>query len=292
LVTIIINPISGGAHAGAGRASVTLARAAVARRKLDAEIVLTEGAGHARALAERAVAAGADRIVAWGGDGTINEIASALAFSTVPLGIVPAGSGNGLARELQLTFDAEKALEDALGGAVRPIDLGEIEGRIFVNVAGIGLDAHVAARFNAAGNLRRGPRTYVALTARALATYRPRTYDIVTVEGRLTRTALLIVLANGTEFGNRILIARGARIDDGLLDVVMVEERSRFATMCRVPWLLARSIHRVPVWSTRPVREVVIETSEPILFHVDGEPVQGGTSVTARIHPGALKIAM
>jgi diacylglycerol kinase (ATP) len=292
VVVIIINPISGGARAGAGSARAEMARAIVARHEVDAQIFLTEGAGHARALAESAIAGGADRIVAWGGDGTINEIASAVAFGVVPVGIVPAGSGNGLARELNLPFDPTRALDKALGGAERTIDVGEIEGRLFVNVAGIGLDAHVAARFNAAGNVRRGPRTYVAMTARALATYRPQTYDIVTAEWRTTRTALLIVLANGTEFGNRILIARGARVDDGVLDLVMVEERSRLATVCRVPWLLARSIHRVPVWSTRPVREVTIEASEPILFHVDGEPVQGGVRVTARIHPGALKIAM
>jgi diacylglycerol kinase (ATP) len=129
------------------------------------------------------------------------------------------------------------------------------------------------------------------MTARALTTYRPKTYDIITADERISKTALLIVLANGTEFGNRILIARGARVDDGLLDLVMVEERSRIATFWRVPWLLARSIHRVPVWSTRPVTQVTIESSEPILFHVDGEPVQGGSSVTARIHPGALLIA-
>ena len=292
MISIIINPISGGARADAGRARVAVARAVAARRKLDAEIVVTEAAGQARAVAQRAASSGADRIVAWGGDGTINEVASALAFAAVPMGIVPAGSGNGLARELNLSFDPERALENALGGGQRQIDLGEIEGRIFVNVAGIGLDAHVAARFNAPGNLRRGSRTYVGLTARALTTYRPRTYDIITSEGRVTLTALLIVLANGTEFGNRILIARSARVDDGVLDLVTVEERSRFATVCRVPWLLARSIHRVPVWSTRPVREVAIETSEPILFHVDGEPVQGGVRVTAQIHPGALKIVM
>jgi diacylglycerol kinase (ATP) len=292
VVAIIINPISGGARAGSGRVRAAMARAIVARREVDAEIFLTEGAGHARALAASALAGGADRIVAWGGDGTINEIASAVAFGVVPMGIVPAGSGNGLARELNLPFDPAGALDKALGGGARAIDAGEIEGRLFVNVAGIGLDAHVAARFNAAGNVRRGPRTYVAMTARALATYRSRTYDIVTAEGRMTRTALLIVLANGTEFGNRIQIARGARVDDGLLDLVMVEERSRLATVCRVPWLLTRSIHRVPVWSTRPVREVTIEAAEPMLFHVDGEPVQGGVRVTARIHPGALQIAI
>jgi diacylglycerol kinase (ATP) len=120
--------------------------------------------------------------------------------------------------------------------------------------------------------------------------YRAKTYDIITADGRSTKTALMIVLANGTEFGNRILIARGARVDDGLLDIVVVEERSRLSTLGRVPWLLARAIHRVPAWSTRPAIEVTIESSEPILFHVDGEPVQGGPTVTARIHPGALKI--
>jgi YegS/Rv2252/BmrU family lipid kinase len=290
LIAIIINPISGGARAGAGSARAELARALVARRRLEADIHLTERPGHARELAQSAATNGADRVIAWGGDGTINEIASVLAFGQVPMGIVPAGSGNGLARELGLPFEAAAALEKAVGGSARAIDVGEIEQRLFVNVAGIGIDAHVAARFNAVGNLRRGPRTYVALTAAALTSYRAKTYDIVTGGERITKTALLIVLANGTEFGNRILIARGARVDDGLLDMVVVEERSRLATISRVPWLLARSIHRVPVWSTRPVIEVTIESAEPILFHVDGEPVQGGRRVTAQVRPGALQI--
>lgn len=290
MLAIIINPISGGAGGGAGASRAELARAVVARRKIDAAIHITERPNHARELAHAAKASGAERVIAWGGDGTINEVASVLAFSHVAMGIVPAGSGNGLARELGLPFDAGRALERALGGPPRAIDVGEIEQRLFVNVAGIGLDAHVAARFNAADNLRRGPRAYVAMTAAALLRYRATTYDIITAEGRTTKTALMIVLANGTEFGNRILIARGARVDDGLLDIVVVEERSRLATISRVPWLLARSIHRVPVWSTRPAIEVTIETSQPILFHVDGEPVQGGPKVSARIHPGALKI--
>jgi diacylglycerol kinase (ATP) len=289
LIAIIINPISGGAS-GAGRTRAELARAIVERTRVDAVVHVTERSGHGRELAESAVVSGADRVVAWGGDGTINEIASVLAFRNVPMGIVPAGSGNGLARELALPFDSASALGKALGGTPHAIDVGEIEQRFFVNVAGIGLDAYVAARFNDPRNVRRGPRAYVAMTAAALASYRPKTYDIATADGRVTKTALLIVLANGTEFGNRILIARGARVDDGLLDLVVVEERSRMATLCRVPWLLTRSIHRVPVWSTRPVTDVRIESDEPMLFHVDGEPVQGGRCVTARIHPGALHV--
>jgi len=291
-VAIIINPVSGGARPTAARANAEMAQAVASSRGVDAEIFLTKAAGHARELTAAAIARGVDRVIAWGGDGTINEVASALAFGAVPMGIIPAGSGNGLARELGVPFDPRRALERALGGSVRAIDLGEIEGRYFVNVAGIGLDAYVASLFNNPANLRRGPRTYIALTLRALRSYRPLTYDIVTAEGRTTRTALLIVIANGTEFGNRVLIARGARVDDGLLDVVIVEERSRLATFCRLPWLLARSVHRVPVWSTRPAREVVIEAAEAIVFHVDGEPVQGGARVTARVHPGALTVVV
>lgn len=290
MVAIIINPISGGARGRAGASRAELARAVIAHRHLTADVYLTQRPGHARELARAAIAAGAERVIAWGGDGTINEVASVLAFGNVGMGIVPAGSGNGLARELGLPFDPGRALQRALGGSPRAIDVGEIEQRLFVNVAGIGLDAHVAARFNAAENVRRGPRTYVAMTATALLTYRAKTYDIITADGRTTKTALMIVLANGTEFGNRILIARGARVDDGLLDIVVVEERSRLATIGRVPWLLARSIHRVPVWSTRPATEVTIESAEPILFHVDGEPVQGSRSISARIRPGALTV--
>ena len=165
---IIINPVSGGARGSAGASRAELARAVVARWQIDAAIHVTERPGHARELAQAAIASGADRVIAWGGDGTINEVASVLAFSNVAMGIVPAGSGNGLARELGLPFDAQRALERALGGTPHAIDVGEIEQRLFVNVAGIGLDAHVAARFNAAENLRRGPRTYVAMTAAAL----------------------------------------------------------------------------------------------------------------------------
>jgi diacylglycerol kinase family enzyme len=116
---------------------------------------------------------------------------------------------------------------------------------------------------------------------------------VISADGQRLRTrALMVVIANGTEFGNRILIARGARVDDGTLDVVVVEERSVVETICRVPWLVARQIHRLSQWSTRPARRVTIECDEPMTFHVDGEPVVGGTRLDARIHPGALRVCV
>jgi diacylglycerol kinase family enzyme len=149
--------------------------------------------------------------------------------------------------------------------------------QLFVNLAGIGFDAYVAAQFNAPGNRLRGPRSYVMLTARSLMTYQPHRYDIVTDGHRINVQALLVVIANVTEFGNRILIAPDARVDDGALDVVVVDERSRAATICRVPWLVTRSIHRSPAWSSRPGREIAIERQAPMMFHVDGESSRGAT---------------
>ncbi len=284
--------MSGGARPGAARARAQVAIDAVERHGDRPEVFLTERPGHAKALAQAAVGRGLRLVLAWGGDGTINEVASALVFGDVPMGIIPAGSGNGLATALGVRRDAARAIASALAAEPRLIDVGEIASRFFVNLAGIGVDAAIAARFNHPANTRRGARGYVALTARALVGYRPTEYTI-TVDGETRHIrALLVVVANGTEFGNGILIARGARVDDGLLDVVAVEEQSRVRTICRVPWLITRSIHRVPAWSRRLARHVVVECTEPILFHVDGEPVQGGTRLEARIHPGALRVCV
>ena len=173
-IAIIINPISGGARPDQARARAEQAAAIAAARGESAEVFVTERPGHARELAKAAVARHARLVVAWGGDGTINEIASALAFEDVPLAIMPAGSGNGLARELGIDARPERALAEALGAEPRPMDIGELDGHPFVNIAGIGFDAYVAARFNEAGNRRRGLAGYAAISARALARTAPR----------------------------------------------------------------------------------------------------------------------
>ena len=257
-----------------------------------ADVFVTEQAGHARELARAARAGGARLVVAWGGDGTVNEVASALAFGDAHFAIVPAGSGNGLARELAISADPAAALTSALRAAPRTIDAGEIDGRLFVNLAGIGFDAHVAAQFNAPDNRRRGLAGYAILTARALARYAVARYDIVTPDSRQSVRALLIVLANGCEFGNRIRIAPGACVDDGALDLVVVEERTRLATVWSMRRLVRGSVDRAAAWSSRRVQRVAIESHAPMMFHVDGEAIQGGTRLEARVHPGALKICV
>ena len=287
---IIINPISGGFGRGAARVRAQLAQTIANAQGHDMELFITEAVGHARELAAAAVRRGAGLVVAWGGDGTINEVASALAFGDVPLGIIPAGSGNGLARELGVDPRPERALADALSATPRPMDVGDVEGRLFVNIAGIGVDAFVASRFSLAR--RRGFLGYINITVHALATYVPTTYRMTSSGGSITARALLVTIANSAQFGNGARIAPGARVDDGLLDLVVVEERWRLATIAQLPRLFTGTAHRIRGCTTQQIREVTIEADEPMTYHVDGEPVVGGNRLTARVHPGALLVAV
>jgi YegS/Rv2252/BmrU family lipid kinase len=290
-VAIIINPVAGARARSADAGDlVELARAVVRGSGRRADVFVTERPGHARELARTARRNGATLVVAWGGDGTVNEVASALAFGDVPLGIVAEGSGNGLAHCLGIPEDPADALRAAVRLEPRAIDIGEIEGRIFVNLAGIGFDAHIASRFNTPGNPRRGLMGYALLTMRGLADYECCRYRILTPESAATVRALLVVFANGTEFGNRIRIAPQARIDDGALDLVVVEEQSRARTIWNLPRVLVGAVERAPVWSSRLVQRVTVESDRPMLFHVDGEPAQGGTRLEVAVRPAALKI--
>jgi diacylglycerol kinase (ATP) len=287
---IIINPISGGASRHAARARAQLALAVVDAHGDPVEVLLTERVGHARELAKSAVRRGARLVLAWGGDGTINEVASALAFDEVPMGIVPAGSGNGLARELGVHPRAERAIADALQAVPRSMDLGEIDGHLFANMAGVGFDAHIASEFATA--TRRGFLGYAGITARALRTYEARHYRVTTGGVETAHRAILVTIANSAQFGNNARIAPGARVDDGELDLVVMEEQSRLATLSSMPRLFNGTIERVRGCTIRRIREATIESDQPMRYHVDGEPMAGGTKLRVRIHPAALRIAV
>ena len=295
MITIIINPISGGVSPDAARARAELASAIVDHHGDPAEVFVTERQGHARELTKAAVARGTRLVMAWGGDGTINEIASTLAFGEVPLGIVPAGSGNGLARQLAISPVPHEAIRHAIAAEPRRIDVGEIDGRLFVNLAGIGLDAHVAAKFGEASNRRRGFAAYASIAARALMTYEPASY-VIRADSDETPCAplraVLITVANSPEFGNGAVIAPGAKVDDGLLDLVVMAEHSRLNTIVQLPRLFRGTVDRAKGCSTRRITHATIESDRPMVYHVDGEPLHGGTSLRVRVHPGALYVAV
>jgi YegS/Rv2252/BmrU family lipid kinase len=262
----------------------------VAAHGLEAEIFLTERQGHARELARAAQARGVRTVVAWGGDGTVNEVASALVHTGALLAIVPAGSGNGLARELGIPCDPERALAIALGLAERVMDAGELDGRLFFNVAGLGLDARIAHGFAETGARARGFRRYAAVTLRELTRYTPEEYEIAVDGERFRVRAMLVAIANARQYGNGALIAPGARIDDGRLDVVAIGARSLARALLQIPRLFRGEIERVRGVDIRRGAHVEIVGAGPLLYHVDGEPHRGGSAVTARVHPGALRV--
>jgi diacylglycerol kinase (ATP) len=291
VVAVIINPISGaGRRPDVGRQRAEFATALLHARGVDGEVFVTERGGHARELAHAALLRGASLCIAWGGDGTINEVASALAFTPASLGIIPSGSGNGFSRELGIPFDPQAAFALALGTHDRVIDCGEIEGRLFFNLAGVGLDARIAHQFAATGLVRRGFRRYLEIASSEIFSRTPHEYEIA-VDGQPRRThVLLVAIANGRQYGNGALIAPAARIDDGKLDVVVVDDRSAWAVIRHAPKLFRGRLAEVPGVTMTSATRVEITAHEPLIYHVDGEPCEGGSTVSARIRPAALRV--
>jgi len=208
--------------------------------------------------------------------------------------VIPAGSGNGLARMFRIPSDPGRALTQMLQAADRRIDLGEVNGRLFVNVAGVGFDAHVAERFAALERSRRGFLRYAAIVARELGRYQAGAYA-VTLDGQAQhpRRAFLVSFANGRQWGNGAVIAPAAETDDGVLDAVIVDARSLAGTIGALPRLFAGSVDRL-----RGVQIVKVKTAEVVaqadrlICHVDGEPMEAGAVARVRIHPGSLRVRM
>jgi YegS/Rv2252/BmrU family lipid kinase len=288
-VAIIVNPLSGGVGPAEGRRRAERAAAVLTAADVAGDVFLTESRGHARDLAAAAVKRGARIVVAWGGDGTVNEVATSLVGTATALGVVPSGSGNGLARELGVARRPERALADALAATPRSIDAGELGGRLFVNVAGIGFDALVAACFDRDHGGRRGLATYARITWREMWRYEPRDYC---VDGAVLRRALLVTLANTGQWGSGARIAPDARPDDGRLDLVAFEESSRLSAIATIPRLFLGTFSTARGVSTRRIELVAIECDRPMAFHVDGEPAQGGTRLEASVRPAALRVAV
>ncbi len=290
-VAVVINPISGtGGRPDVGRRRAELAAALLEARGILSHVVLTERPGHARELTRALLAQGVGTVVAWGGDGTVNEVASALAFGAIPLAIVPSGSGNGLARELRIPFDPSAALAVALDGRVRSMDAGELDGHLFFNIAGIGLDARVAHRFAANGLARRGFVRYLQLTLQELMAFQADEHTIVTDEGPIRSRTLLVAIANSRQYGNGALIAPQALLDDGQLDIVVVAHRSPFWTACQIPRVFTGQLRQTPGVVMRKTATVEVTSALPVVYHVDGEPFVGSSSISGRVRPNALNV--
>jgi YegS/Rv2252/BmrU family lipid kinase len=287
---IIINPVSGRIKQGPAATKEAMARSVAAECQVTVDVAITERPGHGGELARGFAASGYDIVVAWGGDGTINEVAGALADTGVSLGIVPAGSGDGFATALRVNRDPRLALRAALSGRDQPLDVGLINGRPFFNLAGIGFDARVAKRFNRL--TRRGGLPYLLIGLHEGLTYRGRQYRVHLDERPYDLRAFLIVFANGQQYGNSAVIAPGARFDDGLLDALIVDSRPFFPQLWRARRLFMGREKAIDGIVRQPVRKAVVESDSPIDIHLDGECFEAGTRVEVAVRQGALKLRL
>jgi len=289
---IVANPVAGPAwqRLRQDRTSVWL-HDLLDRHAADIRMWFTEGPAHAPELARRAVDDGADVVIAWGGDGTVNEVASALIQSRVSLGIVPVGSGNGLARELGIPSRSDEALRVALSGADRLIDLGELNDRVFFNCSGIGFDAHVAHVFAASAGRVRGFMSYAAAAVREGLRYEAGSYRVEAdgLPGAEFR-AFLITVANTRQWGNGALIAPNARMDDDRLDMVVIPESSPLSLVANAWRLFAGSMADWPGVRMHQVRAATITATPPAPVHIDGEPIGRLSTVEVRVRPAALRV--
>ncbi|HET7291714.1 MAG TPA: diacylglycerol kinase family protein [Vicinamibacteria bacterium] len=258
----------------------------------DLDLIETRAPGHARALAGEAAAAGCDLVVAAGGDGTANEVAWGLLGSSAAFGLVPLGSGNGLARTLRIPLGARRAVAALASGVMRAMDVGRIDGRPFLNVAGAGLDAVVGADFQAHGHAggRRGVLTYVKLSLPRALRYEAPAWRLEAGDERFEGRALIVCFANGRQYGGGAVIAPGARLDDGLLDIVVFEDAGALEILANAPRLFLGTIERFRRYRHLRAAAAVLEGPSGFLHHRDGEPEPEAIRVEVRLEPRALRI--
>lgn len=287
-VRAILNPQAGLRAAGT--------REAVERGRPgwhDYAVYLTREPGHATALAQEAVAGGAEVVLAVGGDGTVNEVARGVLGSRAALGIVPAGSGNGLARALRLPLRPDRALAALESAERRAIDVGLLDGRLFLNVAGVGFDAVVGHAFHESGRQggRRGLFGYLRLSLRELRRYRAPRLVVQSDSGeRLEAVPFVLTFANGPQYGSGAVINPGAKLDDGRLEVVVVEHAPWPQLLAAAPRLFLGGLERLPVYRRLGLTAATVSGSAPFAVHVDGDPVPATDRVELRLQPLALEV--
>jgi len=268
-----------------------LIRAFIAHHRLEADLVWTEQPGEATDLARAAVADGFERIVAVGGDGTINEIARTLVGPSVALALLPCGSGNGLARHAGVPLQPPRALELLIDASARfvNIDTGAANGHPFFSVMGAGFDAEISLRFNRLA--RRGLVGYLRTGPGVFSSYHGETVAIGDGNGRrVTMDAYLTAVANSDQYGNGARIAPGARVDDGLLDLVAVPRPGVVGALAMAARLFLGSFDRSPQVCRMRSARFVIERPAPGLIHTDGEPHETSARVEVVVLPRSLRL--
>jgi diacylglycerol kinase (ATP) len=286
-IKFIVNPISG---TQSKELILNLLDKKINKTRYSWEVMYTERAGHAVEIAAQAAAEKTDIVVAIGGDGTINEVARSLVHTDTALGIIPCGSGNGLARHLHIPMEPKKALEVLDEGHIDIIDYGKINGTDFFCTCGVGFDAFVSLKFANAG--KRGLLTYLEKTLQESLKYQPETYELETENGISKYKAFLIACGNASQYGNNAYIAPQATLTDGLLDVTILEPFTVLDVPSLAFQLFNKTIDHNSRIKTFRCKKLCIRRNTPGVVHFDGDPMETDANVNIEIVQKGLRVVV
>jgi YegS/Rv2252/BmrU family lipid kinase len=284
-ITFIINPISG--VSGTKKKENAILNW-IDKSKFDYRIEYTQYAGHATVISAEEVKRGTDIIVAVGGDGSVNEIARELINSNSTLGIVPAGSGNGLAHHLGISVNLRKAIEIINKGNTLKMDTGKVNEKVFVSLAGIGFDGLVAAKY--ANSKIRGFLAYMKIATEEYNKYKPKMYSIEINGKIINQRALFIIFANSNQFGYNAPIAPEASVSDGLLDVV-ISQKPLMVEMPLIAGLMYwRKIDKTKYVEVIKSSEIIVRSTKKRWVNIDGEAFKMDKEIHVKVIPNSLNI--
>ncbi len=282
-VLYIINPIS-----GVGRQKI-IEKMLVkySAKNINYTIKYTEYAKHAIELTKQ-YSANFDAIVVVGGDGSVNEVGQALINSNTAFGIIPTGSGNGLARHLQIPLKIKDAILNINNFNVLTIDTASINNTFFINVAGIGFDALIAHKFAKYG--KRGFSSYIKITSKEFKKYKSQKINLTIDENKINDEVFLLSIANGSQFGNNAYIAPTASMNDGKLNITTLKKFPLISAPKLAYKLFTKKIDKLKIAKSYKAKSIIIEQNGKILAHIDGEPVVFSDKIEINIIPHSLKI--
>ncbi len=281
----IINPISG---KGYSHGIINKINALIDKNKYDLYFEETKYTGHAYKITEHFMSKGISKFIAVGGDGTVNEVGSAIINTGMTLGIIPAGSGNGLARSLSIPLNIENAIKTLNNPGIQKIDAGRINDKYFFCNAGVGFDAHVGKIFNK--NEGRGFNNYIKTVFREYLKYNPGKYKI-TIDGKkIKKRSFLIAFSNIGQYGNNVYIAPDAKVDDGLLDVCILRPFPKWKMFAIGLRLFRKTIDRSKYSEMIKCKKVILTGKKKTRIHCDGEPYKLKNKIKVKIVPKSLQV--
>jgi len=254
----------------------------------DADISFTEAPLHATVLSKEAAGQNYYAVVAVGGDGSVNETASGLMGSDTALGIIPTGSGNGMARHLKIPIDFKRAIDLLNFSRSDRIDTLRVNERFCIGTFGIGFDAHIAHLFAEAGT--RGYSTYVKLVLSEFYKYPSHQYKVV-IDGKKTElNSFLFTFANSSQFGNNAVIAPFANVKDGIIDISIVRKFPAIMAPNLIFRLMNNNLHKSRYYTGMSGKSIQIENKTGIKGHIDGEPVMLYGDIDVQIFPLSINV--